>query len=72
LCPFLESLYPIPDYANEKTIIFPRKRHKPPFSTVKRSSPLLFYKTTVARGLIWFWIAQVCKAISLRLSFKTL
>ena len=32
-----------------------KNRHRPPFSAVRRSNPLLFWRTMAARESSWFW-----------------
>ena len=49
----------------------PKNRHRPPFSAVRRSNPLLFWKAKAVRESSWFGIVIRLLVISSRLSVRS-
>ena len=69
---FLAASFTMPDLLVEKQQPSSQNRHRPPFSVVRRSNPLLFWRTMAATESSWFWIVIRLLAISSRLSVRSL
>ena len=69
---FLVASFTMHDLLVEKQQPFSKNRHRPPFSAVRRSNPLLFWRTMAARESSWFWIVIRLLAISSRLSVRSI
>ena len=56
---FFAASWTTPNWLTQEQQDLSRKRHKPPFSAVSRSNPLLFCSTSAAKESSRFWIVII-------------